>query len=85
MAINIKKTKTMIFQKRSRCQANNIDFTIGTQTIENCSEYNYFGLKISPTGSFNQAVKELREKARRAFYAIQRQIHIQIHILIWLK
>ena len=57
---------------------------IGTHEI-NCLEYNYLGLKISSTGSFNPAVNELREKALRAFYSIKRHIYIQILILIWLK
>ena len=74
----------MVFQKRPRCLGNTLHFKIGTHKIENCLEYNYLGLKISPTGSFNPAV-ELREKARRPFYAIKRQIDIQIPILIWLK
>ena len=85
LAVNLKKTKSMVFQKRPRCLGNTLHFKIGTHKIENCLEYNYLGLKISPTGSFNPAVDELREKARRAFYAIKRQIYIQIPILIWLK
>ena len=85
LAVNIKKTKSMIFQKRPRCLGNTLHFTIGTHKIENCLEYNYLGLKISPTGSFNPAVNELREKACRAFYAIKRQIYVLIPIPIWLK
>ena len=68
LAVNIKKTKSMIFQKRPRCLRNTLHFVIGTHEIENCLEYNYLGLKISST-VFNQAVNELREKGHRDFYA----------------
>ena len=62
LAVNIKKTKSMIFQKRPRCLRNTLHFVIGTHEIESCLEYNYLGLKISSTGSFNPAVNDLREK-----------------------
>ncbi|KAI4889447.1 hypothetical protein NFI96_002246 [Prochilodus magdalenae] len=85
LAVNLKKTKTIIFQKRSRSQGNTANFTLGTHKLDTCKEFSYLGLKISSTGNFNPAVNELREKARRAFYAIKRQIHIQIPVQIWLK
>lgn len=40
-----KKTKTMMLEKRSRCQGNKYHFAIETHTIENCLGYNYLGLK----------------------------------------
>ncbi len=42
-------------------------------------------LKINATGKLNLAVNELKEKARRAFYAIKKSIQIEIPIRIWLK
>jgi hypothetical protein len=36
LAVNIKKTKSMIFQKRPRCLGNTLHFTIGTHKIVNC-------------------------------------------------
>ncbi len=36
-------------------------------------------------GNFNKAVNDLRDKARRAFYAIKRNIKIDIPIRIWIK
>ena len=79
LAVNPKKTKIMIFQRRSRSQG------IGTKYIEYCTHYNYLGLKISSTGHLNEAVNEVREKARRAFYASKKPIQIEIPIKIWLK
>ena len=47
--------------------------------------YTYLGLNISSTGNFHKAVNDLRDKARRAFYAIKRNIKFDIPIRIWLK
>ncbi len=85
LTVNLKKTNIMIFQKRSRSQGTQHIFTLGTNQITHTSHYNYLGLKITSTGNFNHAVNELRDKARRAFYAIKRQCPIEIPIRIWLK
>ncbi len=85
LTVNLEKTNIMIFQKRSRSQGTQHIFTLGTNQITHTSHYNYLGLKITSTGNFNHAVNELRDKARRAFYAIKRQCHIEIAIRIWLK
>ena len=47
--------------------------------------YTYLGLNISTTGNFHIAVNNLRDKARRAFYAIKMNIKFDIPIRIWLK
>ena len=85
LTVNIKKTKIMVFQKRSRCQGNRLQFVLGSTTIDHTNTYTYLGLKLSSTGNFNMAVNDLREKARRAFYAIRKSIRINIPIRIWLK
>ncbi len=85
LTVNLKKTNIMIFQKRSRSQGTQHIFTLGTNQITHTSHYNYLGLKITSTGNFNHAVNELRDKARRAFYAMKRQCPIEIPIRIWLK
>ncbi len=82
LTVNLKKTNIMIFQKRSRSQGTEHIFTLGTNQITHTSHYNYLGLKITSTGNFNHAVNELRDKARRAFYAINRQCPIEIPIRI---
>ena len=81
----MKKTKIMVFQKRSRCQGNRLQFTLGSTTIEHTHTYTYLGLKLSSTGNFNMAVNDLKEKARRAFYTIRKTIKTNIPIRIWLK
>lgn len=85
LTVNMKKTKIMTFQKRSRLQRNDPEFKIGGTQIEQTNSYTYLGLQISSTGNFCSAVKELKEKAKRAFYAIKRSVKIQIPIRTWLK
>jgi hypothetical protein len=46
--------------------------------------YIHIGLHISATGNFHKAVNDLRDKARRAFYAIKGNIKFDIPIRIWL-
>ena len=60
-------------------------FFLNTIPLEQTKNYTYLGLNISSTGNFNQAVKDLRDKARRAFYAIKRNIKIDIPTKTWLK
>ncbi|CDQ95104.1 unnamed protein product [Oncorhynchus mykiss] len=67
LSVNPKKTKILIFQRRSRSQGIRPKFSIGTKYIEYCTHYNYLDLKISSTGHLNEAVNELREKAHRTF------------------
>ena len=86
LAINIKKTNVMIFQKRPRCQEDKYQFSMNNHVIEHTMSYNYLGLTITASGSFNMAVNALKEKARRALNAIRRKFYnLQIPIKIWLK
>ena len=51
-----------------------------------CTSYTYLGLVISAAGNFNLAIKHLKEKAHRAFYAIKSQFgNTKLPIRIWLK
>lgn len=85
LAVNNNKTKIMIFQKGSKYHGRQNTFTLGPQTIEHVTDYTYLGLRINYNGSFNKAVNELKDKARRALYAIKRQVPFEIPIQIWLK
>ena len=40
---------------------------------------------MNATGNLKKAANDLRDKARRAFYAIKRHIKLDIPIKIWLK
>ena len=63
LAVNMKKTNFMIFQKRPRCQENKYQFTINKHVIEHSMSYTYLGITITASGSFNMAVNVLKEKA----------------------
>jgi hypothetical protein len=74
----------MVFQKRSSSQDNKYKLYLETIAIEN-TKNTYLGLNINTTGNFHKVVNDLRDKARRAFYAIKRNIDLNILIRIWLK
>ena len=84
LTVNLAKTKIMIFQKRQN-HLNQQFFLNTTPPLEHTKNYTYLGLNISSTGNFNKAANDLREKARRAFYAIKRNVKLDIPIKIWLK
>ena len=75
----------MVLQKRSSCQDHKYKFHLDTVAREHTKNYTYLGLNISATGNFHKAVNDLRDKARRVFYIIKRNIKSDIPIRIWLK
>ncbi len=85
LMVNLQKNRVMMFQKHSRSQGPTHTFTLSHRTIETTKTCTYLGLKMTSTGNFTLAVKELKEKAQRAFYAIKRSIKIDISIQIWPK
>ena len=70
LEINVKKTKVMIFNKKGRTFENKYSFSIKDQKLEITDQYQYLGLKLHPSGSFNFSVKELYDKASRAWFSI---------------
>ena len=86
LAVNMKKTNIVIFQKHPRCQENKHQFTINNHVIEHSRSYTYLGITITASGSFNMAVNALKEKARGALHAIKTTFYdFQIPVKIWLK
>ena len=86
LAVNMKKTNVMVFQKRPRCQENKYQFTINNHVIEHSMSYTYLGITNTASGSFNMVVNALKEKVQRALYAISRTFYnFQIPVTIWLK
>ena len=61
----------MIFQKRAR-KSTDINFNIGTESIEIVQEYTYLGTRLTPTGNFTLALEHLKEKAMHAFSSIRK-------------
>ena len=74
-----------MFQKRSSHQDHKYKFHLDTVALEDTIYYTSLGLNISTTGNFHKALNDLRDKARRAFDAIKRNINFYITIRIWLK
>ena len=84
--VNFKKTQVMIFQKKPRHLENKYHFTLNKTLIEHTTNYTYLGLNISASGNFNLAINTLKEKARRAMYALKTKLfNINIPIRIWTK
>jgi hypothetical protein len=74
-----------MFQKRSGNKDDKHKFYLDTVLLEHTKNYTYLGLNISNAGSFHMAVNELRDKEKRAFYAIKRNIKIETPIRISLN
>ena len=70
LKINVKKTKVMIFNQRGRTLKNKYSFSVNNQKLEITDQYQYLGLKLRPSGSFNFSVKELYDKASRSWFSI---------------
>ena len=68
LKINIDKTKVMIFNK---LKVEEFEFELNGEKLQIVHKYNYLGLKISSNGSFTAAIKELGEKARRAYHVMR--------------
>jgi len=86
LAVNLKKTNIMVFQKKPRCQEHRYQFSLGSTGLEHTMQYTYLGLVITASGSFSLAVNALKDKARRALYAIKKKFqNSELPIPIWCK
>ncbi|CAM4712644.1 unnamed protein product [Leuciscus chuanchicus] len=86
LAVNLTKTNIMIFQKKPRCQEHRYQFSLGSTALDHTMQYTYLGLVITASGSFSMAVNALKDKARRALYAIKKKFQrIELPIPIWCK
>ena len=65
MALNIKKTKVMIFNKNGRHLRRN--FYFGKDKLDTTRQYKYLGFLITPSGEINSGLKDLKDRALRAF------------------
>ena len=70
LTINFKKTKVICFGKRGKHT-----FYVGDNKIEYVDKYCYLGFMIHKNGNINSAVKDLRDKARRALYGLKRVVN----------
>ena len=85
LTVNLSKTKLMVFQKRPSCQDYKYKFHLDTVALNHTKNYTSLGLNITATGNIHKAGNDLRDKARRAFYAIKTNMQFDIPIRIWVK
>ncbi|KAG1932341.1 kinesin-like protein KIF13A [Pimephales promelas] len=86
LPINMDKSKIMIFQKKPRLTDKKYKFTLGGTILNHVTCYNYLGLTISASGKFDTAIKDLTDKARRAYYSIRKPLlKYNPPIKLWLK
>ena len=71
MEVNQKKTKVMIFDKPAKIiKRISKTWTIGRTCIEEDKIYKYLGVLFTSDGSFIEHIKNLKEKANKAYYSI---------------
>ena len=72
MSINVNKTKIMVFNKNGRhirkC------FSYGNKKIESTRQYKYLGFLITPSGEINSGLKDLKDRALRAFIKVKNKM-----------
>ena len=74
MAVNDKKSKVMIFRKKSTRKLKQNLFTLNNNKLETVQEFTYLGVKLSATGNFSAHQTQSREKALYAFYNVTRSV-----------
>ena len=62
----------MIFNKTGRHMRRNIYF--GTDKIETTREYKYLGFKVTPSGEITSGLKDLKDRALRAFAKTKKKL-----------
>ena len=70
MNVNEKKSKIMIFSKKTFKKVNYPSFTCNKNKLDVVSEFTYLGVKLSSTGNFIAHLNQSREKALHAFFKL---------------
>jgi len=70
LEINIKKTKTLIFNKNGRLEP--FRFLFNKSYIENVRSYTYLGVKFNISGSFKEAKSDLYKKGLKAYFKLKK-------------
>ena len=69
LTINYKKTKCMIFNKSGHLLRDIFD--LNGNVLENVREYKYLGFLITPSGAISTGLKDLRDRAFKAFKTLK--------------
>ena len=78
LEINIKKTKSVIFNKIGKRLKNN-GIKLNSVEIEHVSSYTYLGFTISASGKFHLGIQNLVDKAQRAWFSILKILNKSKH------
>ena len=69
MRLSFEKTKVIIFNSRGRHMRR--DFFFEDKQIETTIQYKYLGFLVTPSGEINTGLKDLKDRAQKAFYSIK--------------
>ena len=72
MSINVDKTKVMVFNKNGRHIRKS--FPYGENKIDSTKQYKYLGFLITPSGEINSGLKDLKDRALRAFIKVKKKM-----------
>ena len=74
LELNVKKTKIMIFNKTG-ATIKKYKFYFMNEEIESVNRYTYLGFTFSTSGKMNAGIENLLNKAKKAWFSIQRSLH----------
>jgi hypothetical protein len=77
ITINTKKTKCMIFNKGGRLMRR--PFYLNGIQLENVRSYKYLGFLITPSGEINTGLKDLRDRALKAYMKIKNDMGVSFN------
>ena len=77
LLLNTEKTKVMIFNKTGRLIRKN--FTFNNIQLETVRSYKYLGFLITPSGEINSGLKDLRDRAMKAFFKLKTTLGTQFN------
>ena len=72
--MNIKKTKIIIFNKQG-ANIKKFKFFYRGREIETAKRYTYLGFIFTPSGKKQAGIENLINKARKAWFSIQKMLH----------
>ena len=70
LKVNLKKSNIVIFNKTGRIPRD-ITFSLGGDEMMITNKYKYLGTVLSSSGSFNPAIENLADKARKAYFSLR--------------
>ena len=77
MNINEKKSKVMIFQKKSSKKTKQKTFQVNNRELEIVKEFTYLGVTLSSNGNFAAHQQKSKEKALNALFSINRSVDLK--------